>query len=131
MANLSASISDVVAGDDYEITRTITDIPASDEIVTAWLTCKADIDDADNEALFQKEITGSDVPGTGQITDTGADGTGAVRFDLVPDDTVLPTPGTAAVYDIQILTDDGKVYTVEIGTITTTQGVTDTDTPTP
>jgi len=131
MANLAASISEVVEGDDYEITRTIEELPVGDSLATVWLTMKTAITDAD-PGLFQKEITTTDVPGTGQITDDGAgDATAAVRFDLTPDDTALPTPGTAAVYDIQVLTTAGKVYTVEKGTFTTVQGVTDTDTPTP
>lgn len=125
MANLAAEISGVVEGDDYEITRTITGIPAGDSIAKAWLTMKASINDAD-PGLFQKNITTIDVAGTGQVTDTGAgDGTGAVRFDLTPADTGSPVPGVAAVYDLQIRTVAGKYYTVEKGTFTTVQAVTD------
>lgn len=130
MATLDATIINVVEGDDYEISRTITGVPGSDTIATAWLTMKTAIGNAD-PGLFQKEITSVDVPGTGQITDTGADGTGAVRFDLEPADTALPTPGTPAVYDIQIQTTAGKTYTPEIGTFTTVQAVTDATAPTP
>ena len=128
MANLAAAIVDVVEGDDYEIARTIDAVPAGDTLATAWLTMKAAITDAD-PGLFQKQITTANVAGTGQITNTGAGGTGALRFDLTPADTALPTPGTPAVYDIQVRTTAGKIYTVEIGAFTTVQGVTDDDTP--
>ena len=127
MADLAASISDLVAGDDYEITRTITGLPSGYALNKAWLTVKASAVDAD-PGIFQKAITTSNVDGTGQIGDSGSsDGIGAVRFDLVPADTLLLTPGTAYVYDIQIRYTNStltKVNTPEIGTITTTRGVT-------
>lgn len=127
MPDLTATIIDIYEGQDYEINRTITDVPAGDTLAKAWLTLKTSIDDAD-PGLVQKEITSVNVAGTGQITDTGADTTGAVRFDLVPADTALPTPGTAVPYDIKVRTTAGKVYPVEKGVFTTVQRVGDAQT---
>jgi hypothetical protein len=103
-----------VAGDDLEIRVTITSLPAT--ISTAWLTIKDEIADLDAAALMQKEITSSDVPGTGQIEDTGADGTGILRFDLTNDDTALLAT-TAYEYDVQILLSTTKLNTPQRGLI--------------
>lgn len=126
MPTIGTAITAVFEGQDYEIARTITSVPAGDTLAKAWLTMKTLITNAD-PGLFQKEITSSNVAGTGQITDTGADGTGAVRFDLEPADTALPTPGVAVVYDIKVLTTAGKIYYGEKGTFTTEQRVTDAE----
>lgn len=127
MANLSASITDLVAGDTYEVVRTITGLPSGYALDKAWMTVKASAVDAD-PGVFQKAITTSNVDGTGQITDTGTgDGSAAVRFDLASADTTLLTPGTSYVYDIQVRMVNGeliRISTPEIGTIRTVRGVT-------
>ena len=124
MPTLDARIDDVVAGDDLEITRTITSVPDGATLTDAWITVKEHPDDADASAIIQKAITSSDVPGTGQITDTGADGTGAVRFDLADTDTALIIPGRDYFWDIQVKTSGGAIYTPTAGKIRTRQGTT-------
>jgi hypothetical protein len=125
MPNLALAITGVVEGDDFTLTLGITEIPAGDALSVAYFTMKESIDDPD-PGLFQKVITASNTPGTGQIEDDGwGDGAGIVRIDLVPADTVLPAPGVAAVWDLQVHTALGLTNTPYKGTFTTVQGVTD------
>jgi hypothetical protein len=124
MPTLDDRIDNVVSGDDLEITRTITLVPSGTTITDAWFTLKEHPDDADSEAIINKQITPTDSPGTGQITDTGADGTGAVRFDLSDTDTALPEIGRDYYFDIQVKTAAGSIYTPNAGRFRTVQGVT-------
>ena len=122
MSDLAVVISGFVVGDDLEIRRTVTDLPAA--IETAWLTIKRYPDLPDVDAVVQKEITTADVPGTGRIVVAGGVGTdGDLRFDLVPANTSA-LGGRTWVYDVQIETADGKLYTIELGTIALTGDVT-------
>lgn len=117
----SKIIGEIVVGDDVSIRRTIgfaaSGFATGITIVEAWLTVKLDAADAD-PGLFQKIITTTDVPGTGEIEN---DGTGdvdmVVRFDLVPADTVLIGAVLIRQFDIQVLTSGGQIYTPERGTI--------------
>jgi hypothetical protein len=121
---VAEELTGIVAGNTYRYTRTITGIPAGDSIVKAWTTFKSNKNNAD-PGLFQKAITTTNVPGTGQITDTGAGDTiGAVRFDWMRADTDLLTPGNVIFFDLKVLTAAGDLYTVVLGTIKTDQGVT-------
>ncbi|KKN23173.1 hypothetical protein LCGC14_0907600 [marine sediment metagenome] len=122
MPTLDARIDNVVAGDDIQITRTITLVPANETLTDGWLTVKEHPDDLDADAIIDKQITPTDAPGTGQITDTGADGTGAVRFDLADTDTSKLTPGRDYYWDIQVKTSGGAIYTPTAGKIRTVQG---------
>jgi hypothetical protein len=124
MSELEVEISGFVVGDDLEIRRTVTDLPA--DIEAAWLTLKAYPTQADDVAPLQKVITTSDVPGTGQIVDAGGMGVdGDLRFDLTPADTLI-LGVRRYVYDVQIRLSTDKVYTIEKGTLQLTAGVTDT-----
>jgi hypothetical protein len=115
MSNLSVEITGFVAGDDLEIRRTVTELPA--DIETAWLTVKHFPAQPDGEAKLQKRITATDVPGTGQIVAAGGPGTdGDLRFDLTPQDTTC-LGAKKLVHDIQIKLSTGKIYTIEKGTI--------------
>ena len=103
MSDLAVEITGFVEGDDLEIRRTITELPAA--IAVAWLTVKRHHNQPDEEAKLQKRITSLDVAGTGQIVE----------------------PGTKRhVHDIQIKLVTGKVYTIEKGTIQLTVDVTET-----
>ena len=127
MANLTVTITGIVEGDDYILPLLVTDLQSGDFVVEAYMTMKADIDDAD-PGLFQKIITTSDVPGTGQIVNSGAgDVDVELRFDLTPDDTILvdPLATPPAEWDVQIHTNDGYTNTPYKGTFSTEQGVTD------
>lgn len=121
------AITGFKGGNDFEIRRTIADIPTDQTITKGWLTIKASFAD-DDPGVLQKIITTADVPGTGQITDDGeTDETGEVRFDLSPDDTLLLVPTRSVpvyYYDIQVLTSAGKLYTAESDTIVAGERVT-------
>lgn len=124
MPNYEATITGFATADDLEIRRTLdrseSNLASGVLIAKAWLTVKTAVDYTegdDTTALFQKEITTTDVPGTGRIEDDGTGDTDPiVRFELVPADT--QAIGTRKrYYDIQVLTDGGKIYTGEKGTI--------------
>ena len=126
MSDLAVGIAGFVAGDDLEIRRTVTDLPAG--IATAWLTVKRHPRQPDGEGTLQKRITPTDVPGTGQIVAAGGPGAdGDLRFDLTPADTAS-LGAKKFVHDIQIKLATGKVYTIEKGTIQLTEDVTDATT---
>jgi hypothetical protein len=114
MSVLNGSIRDVVAGDALDVRRTVTDIPAGQTLAKAWLTFKSDLAAADN-SLLQKVIVPGAVVGQGQITDTGADGTGEVLFQLSNAETLALPIGVRTAYDIKVLTSAGKIYTPEQG----------------
>jgi hypothetical protein len=122
MSALSTEITGFVVGDDLEIRRTVTDLPAA--VAKAWLTIKRLPSEPDADAKVLKAIAVTDLPGTGQIVTAGGVGTdGDVRFDLVPADTLALGIGRW-VYDIQIGVAGGKVYTIEKGTLQLTMDVT-------
>lgn len=115
-----------VAGDAarrrVRIDRSDSGVPTGVTITKAWLTVKDAVGDADVDAIIQKEITTSDVPGTGQIEDDGTgDADFVVRFDLTRADTLAIGVETPAVkkrhFDVQILASDGYPYTPEIGKV--------------
>ncbi len=127
MPTLDGRIDNLVAGDDLEITRTITGVPAGTSLSDAWFTVKEHEADSDAAAIFQKAINTVDSPGTGHITDDGASDTvGAVRFDITDVDSALLTPGRDYAFDIQVKTAAGAVYTPLKGKIKAVQGVTTT-----
>ena len=124
MADLNASIEGFVAGDDLEVRRTVTDLPAP--ISEAWITLKRHPRQADSEAAKQKHVTTTDVPGTGEVVVAGGpDEDGDLRFDFTATDT-RDLGVRSFVYDIQIKLEDGKLYTLEKGIFRLTAGVTDT-----
>jgi hypothetical protein len=117
MPNLVGEIRDFVSGDDLDVWRTISEIPTGQILSKAWFTVKTGPSVADVAAIFQKTITTAPVTGQGAITDTGADTIGRVRFELTHVNTALLSDGVAYYYDIQVLTDAGKIYTPERGLI--------------
>lgn len=124
MSVLTASISGIVAGDDLDVQRTVTNIPSGQTLTKAWLTFQPVAGGADPGTL-QKAITPSAVAGVGQITDTGASGTGVLLFQLTGADTlVLPIGGAGIAYDIKVLTSANKIYTVEQGKYVSTRRIT-------
>jgi hypothetical protein len=114
MSTLNASIGGIVAGDDLDVRRTVTGIPAGQTLAKAWLTFQATPGGAD-PGLLQKVITTSAVIGVGQITDDGADGTGEVLFQLTGADTLALPVECSTPYDIKVKTSAGKIYTAEQG----------------
>lgn len=124
---LDAKITGFIGGNDITVRRTVTHIPATLTIAKCWLTIKAKDTDAD-PGLVQKAITDV-LSADGQITDTGADGTGTVVFLLKPADTgTALTAGKTYVYDIKMKFNDATIATLEKGTVEFEQGVTTTTT---
>lgn len=115
MSIFTGSIRAVVAGDDLDVTRTVLNVPATQTLTKAWLTFKTNVTDLDNVALLQKVITPSAVAGQGQITDTGASGTGTLLFQLSGANTLALPVSKNTPYDVKVLTSAGKIYTVEHG----------------
>lgn len=124
MTQFNRRIENFVAGDDLEVVRTVTGVPDSTTIDAGWLTVKLVATDPDVSAVFQKSITSVESAAQGHISDTGADGTGEVKFYLANTDTALLTGGVAYSYDIKIKLDTNRVYRVEVGVMVAVQGVT-------
>lgn len=128
MPNLTDTITGFVRGDDLDIRRTITNIPAGQTLTEAIFTVRtANL----NTIVLNKKITSVLVAGKGQITDTGADGEGAVWFQLTGGETgdcILLTADTPLPFDIQCKTDAGKFYTPVKGMITAVEEITRVDT---
>lgn len=114
-----------IRSDQFPIRRRVYGVPASDTIAEAWLTVKTSKSDADGSALFQKIITSSNVAGTGQIEDTGSNGTAVLRFDVLQADSAALTADTQVFYDMHTrLSTAGNLVTVESGTVIATEEIT-------
>ena len=101
----------IVPGVAKEMHRDITGIPAGQTLTKVWLVAKEYYSDDDLAALFIKAIDTDDVPGVGQITDTGAGDTiGHVRFDIDPDDSINFVPLLEAPYAIMVETSPGDTH---------------------
>lgn len=124
MPDLNEIITNFAVGDDFDVERTITGVPSSATLVQAWLTVKNRITDADAQAVFQVSIASAYVAGSGQITDTGADGTGEVRFEVTKANSLLLTPGKGYHFDVQVESSTGKIYTPYAGTMRGSRQVT-------
>jgi hypothetical protein len=112
---LDEHIDDLVVGDDYDVTREITGIPSGALLTDAWFTLKAFGAATTDTALIEKTISASASASQGQITDTGASGTGQLFFSLSATETALITPDQLYEYDIQVLSNTGKYSTREKG----------------
>lgn len=104
----------ITQADDYDVKRWATNIPSGSTLSKAWFTAKRAVTDLDVAAIIQKEITSTLVAGAGQITDTGADGTGRVEFEFTGAQTEVLIPGKYF-YDIQYMLSNSKRRTVEKG----------------
>lgn len=124
MTLIARKIRGHVAGDSLTIQRTVTDVPATDTLEYAWLTIKENKSDTDAEAALQVEIDLiSQTPG--HITDDGADGTGAIQFNLSAAETAALGYDITYHYDIQVKLASAKIDTPEIGTLRFRRGYTD------
>lgn len=111
---MSNEITDFSVGDDIDIYRTVTNIPTGQVIESAVMEFR--LFEADETPFLTKTIS-TTATLSGQITDTGADGTGEVVFTLQDTDTDNFTPGVWHYYSIKIETDAGKNFTPERGKI--------------
>lgn len=114
------------AGEDIDVIEPVLGVTPADPLVKAWLTIKAKQADAD-PGVVQKVIT-IFAGGAGQITADGSinqgNGTASCLFHLLAADTTLLGAGTQYVFDIQVKTAGGKIYTVEDGGVLLTSRIT-------
>lgn len=119
-------IANFVRGSDLSVLFEDVDVPVGDSIATAVFVIKRDARrDTDAEALVTKNITTTNQPGVGHVTDTGAtDQNGEVRVDLDGDaDTTLLVAGRAYDFGLKITTAAGVEYQPSTGTIMSRQRV--------
>jgi len=117
-------ISDIVAGNDVEIERTLTTIPSGTVLSQAWFTVKKKYTDADVDAIISKLITTVNQSGIGFIEDAGAgDGIAKIHFYLTPLDTVKLIAYSQYPYDIKIKLDNSMLFTPESGLIVASPAV--------
>lgn len=109
----------MIEGDIFSIYRTINNIPVGETVSQAWLMIKTAYSVADGSATISKQVTSSNVAGTGQIEDTGSsDQSARIRFDLTNSNTTAITADTVTyVYSIKILLSGGSALTLERGTV--------------
>lgn len=120
MAQYNARISSFTDNSYLRLRYTVTNVPDSVTISAAQLTIKEG--ETDSEAVIDKSINSSNAAGTGQIENTGASGTGVLRFDLPPADTALLTPGIQYTYWVDVTLSSGEITTIEKGLIYSQQG---------
>lgn len=120
MANLDdfiGSTDGLVAGDHFNVERTIMNLSTGRTLDVAWMTVKDHPSDVEADALFQKRVTIVDASTEGHVTDDGSTGTDAkALFRLQPSDTARlhERPRT---FDVQFKLDNGTISTSFKGTI--------------
>ncbi len=102
-------------GDQFAIKRPVYAIPSGETVTRAWLMIKASELTSDANAEIKKEITTSDVAGTGQVEKDGSDGTALLRFDVVAADWTPVNADQEYFYAIQVLLSGGNITTLERG----------------
>lgn len=117
MTRTNSRIDGFSVYDGLLVIRTIPGLPDATTITKAWLMVKRRKSDADVDAVISKEITSVLSASIGQITDTGADGTGQLEFRINHTDSDNLTAGQAYYYAIKILLSTGRPETIETGTM--------------
>lgn len=113
---MNSTISDgLVIGSDFSVIRVIKDLPTGQVLSKAWFTVKVSPDYDDSQAVFQISVTAV-ANNDGQITNTGASGTGLVSFNLSAANTALLKARKRYWYGIKVKMSDGKVYEPQIDT---------------
>jgi hypothetical protein len=116
-------IDGFAAGDDVDVARVVSDIPAGQTLVRARLLVKRWEADPDDQALIEKVITPLAAYGRGHIADTGADGAGALVFQLTAADTLALAPILTCAYGIKASLSGGAVLTIDAGRVAATRRV--------
>lgn len=123
MTKTGVKIDSVVIGDDFRVSRVYMGLPTGITLTTAWFTVKTSESVPDGAALLQKVITPVESPSGHIVTASTANGFLEMFFDPTKIET-----GVALVqdyvYDIQVKTDQGKIYTLEKGIVSFITGVT-------
>lgn len=122
-----SNVKQAQQGEAYTWTGTVAKVNPSDLLVKGYLTLKTDFSIVDGSATLQKTITVANVAGTGQITNAGAGGTGAFRFDL----TAAQMSALAQrdyLFDIKVITAAGIPVYATSGLFRVGPGVTNSNT---
>ncbi len=91
---------------------TVTSVPSGRTISAAVMMIKGSTGDADEDALLTKSISASP-NADGQILDTGADGTGLLRFVIESDDLDALEVGTLYISGVSVELDNGFQFDVD------------------
>ena len=120
------AITDWELGDDRIFTRSVAaaSLPATDVLTNAYLTIKSSPTELDALSVLQKHITTA-LTTAGQIT--GSPELNMLFNVFSADYEGLVTASTVYYYDIRVVTNLGHTYTVETGTISWQQNVTQTN----
>lgn len=119
----------VTIGDDFDEDRTFTKVPKGQAVAQATWTVKRASDlytPGDVTAVWQKTVTPAANANVGVIRQTGINGTAKIHFEGIYLDSLLLSPGTEYVYDMQVVSTAGKQHTFESGTLTAVQQTTQT-----
>lgn len=99
-------------GSSLSYDATVSAVPDGTTLAKALLMVKADLADLDEDALITKTI----FPGAtadGQITDTGGDGTGLLRFILDNDDVDALDVGVLYISGVKVILDNDFAHDVD------------------
>lgn len=108
----------VVRGDQFTISRSVR-LASGVQLSTATLTVKLNpTTDLDVAALFQKIVTPVNQAGIGWIEDVGTDGYALVHFDILQANTLALAANQQYFYDMQFVSTDGDLKTLESGVFT-------------
>lgn len=121
MTKTGVRIDPIVIGDDFQVTRIYTGLPTGISIDMAWFTVRET--ELSPSALISKVITPSDGPSGHIVVANTSGGYLEMFFSATREETILANIDEY-VYDIQIRTTLGKIYTMEKGTIPFILGVT-------
>lgn len=91
---------------------TVSDVPDGATLAKAILMVKTAVTDVDETALVTKTIYPGD-SADGQILDTGADGTGLLRFILDNDDVDALAPGSLYISGVKVILSNGFAHDVD------------------
>lgn len=107
----------LVVGDDYTVRRSVVDLPEDDTVTDAWLTLKTGLPgDDDAPIILAKHIAEAEVLGVGMIQ---TDSLGVeLIFEITAAESSALDPHERHIYDIQVLTSNGKRLTRERGYVT-------------
>lgn len=122
MPQFNGKISGFSNNSNLGLRWTVSGLPANVLIDSAEFIIKPTATSSDIDTVLSKVVDTNNVVGEGQVEDTGADGIGEVRFDLVPADTSLLTPYVEYTYWVNIILDTGETTLAETGTIFAVQG---------
>lgn len=114
MSDFKGKINEIIVGDDYDVVRTISDLPSGETVSEAWFTVKEN--HWDTTTIVDVHITTTYSAQYGGITDTGSgDAEAEMIFHLRGGVTDNFSPYFKYIYSIRVKTPSGKYYSPELG----------------